>query len=66
MVATLSETVREGRFLNSGDSDAMVLGESTARALGATVGSDVALVTQGADGYVTSVKWVGLRERLNW
>lgn len=56
-VSTLFETVREGRFLNAGDGDAIVLGDSAARALGASVGSEVALVTQGADGSVGAARY---------
>lgn len=56
-VTTLHEAVREGRFLSAGDADALVLGESAARALGAGIGSEVALVTQGADGSVGAARY---------
>lgn len=56
-VSTLFETVRAGRFLRAGDGDVVVLGDSAARALGAVIGSDVALVTQGADGSVGAARY---------
>ena len=51
-VTTLSETVMQGTFLGTSDDDAVVLGARIAEALGASVGSEVVLVTQAADGSV--------------
>lgn len=51
-VTTLNKTLRQGRFLNASDTNAVVLGDLTASALKVGVGSEVVLVTQAADGSI--------------
>lgn len=51
-VTTLAQTVRQGRYLNDSDRNAILLGRTAAASLKAGVGSEVVLVTQGADGSV--------------
>lgn len=51
-VTTLSRALKSGRFLAPNDRDAIVLGDLSAAALNAEVGSEVVLLTQAADGSV--------------
>lgn len=51
-VTTLAQAVSAGRYLQPGDSNAILLGASAAAALKAQVGSEVVLVTQAADGSI--------------
>jgi putative ABC transport system permease protein len=57
-VTTLFETVKAGRFLSAGDKDAIMIGDAVADALKVGVGSEVALVTQGADGSVGAARYL--------
>lgn len=57
-VTTLSNTVRQGRYLQPDDGNAIVLGDSVAKSLKADVGSEVVLVTQGADGSVGAGRYL--------
>lgn len=51
-VTTLQQTVQEGRFLEPGEADGVVLGFRIAEALDARVGGELVLVTQAADGSI--------------
>lgn len=51
-VTTLADTVAQGEFLEVSDPSSVVLGARIAEALGATVGGEVVLVTQAADGSI--------------
>ncbi len=57
-VTTLSQAVRAGRYLRSGDGNAILLGASTAASLKAQVGAEVVLVTQAADGSVGAGRYL--------
>ena len=56
-VTTLGETVQEGRFLQPGETDGVVVGFRIAEALGARVGGEIVLVTQAADGSVGAARY---------
>jgi putative ABC transport system permease protein len=56
-VTTLDRTIEEGRFLQPGDRDAVVVGSRIAEALGAKVGSELVLVTQASDGSVGAARY---------
>lgn len=49
-ISTVAHTLREGRYLQGDASDEIVLGETLARNLGASVGSKVTLLGMGRDG----------------
>ena len=53
-VSTLPMSVREGRYLEAGDSDGAVLGDALARNLGVGVGQKVTLLGSGLDGSVAA------------
>lgn len=57
-VTTLAQTVRHGRYLNDADRNAILLGRTAAASLKASVGSEVVLVTQGADGSVGAGRYL--------
>jgi ABC-type lipoprotein release transport system permease subunit len=57
-VTTLFETVKVGRFLSAGDVNAIMIGDAVADALKVGVGSEVALITQGADGSVGAARYL--------
>lgn len=56
-VTTLAQTVREGRFLQPGETDGVVVGFRIAEALGARPGSEIVLVTQAADGSIGAARY---------
>ena len=56
-VTTLAQTVQEGRFLEPGEADGVVIGFRIAEALGAKVGSELVLVTQAADGSLGAARY---------
>lgn len=49
-ISTIPHNIRQGRFLQNEDSGQIVLGESLAKNLRATVGSQVTLLSMGRDG----------------
>jgi ABC-type lipoprotein release transport system permease subunit len=51
-VTTLHRLLVAGRYLQAGESGVVVIGSALARKLGATVGSEVVVVTQAADGSI--------------
>ncbi len=62
LVSTLAATVRHGRYLQPGDSNAIVMGEALARNLKLELGDQVTLLGSALDGTVAadSLKLVGL------
>ena len=61
-VSTLPATVREGRYLEPGDTAAIVMGDTLARNLGVGLGDDVTILGSAQDGTVAadSLKLVGI------
>jgi len=51
-VTTLHQQLVAGRYLQPGEEGVVVIGSALARKLGATVGSEVVVVTQAADGSI--------------
>jgi ABC-type lipoprotein release transport system permease subunit len=51
-VTTLHRQLVAGRYLRPGEAGAVVIGSALAKKLGATVGSEVVVVTQAADGSI--------------
>jgi putative ABC transport system permease protein len=49
-VSDYGKLVRQGRFIERGDHDGIVIGETLSRSLNANVGSTVSLILQAADG----------------
>ena len=56
-VTTLDRTIEQGRFLQPGERDAVVVGSRIAEALGARVGGELVLVTQASDGSVGAARY---------
>jgi putative ABC transport system permease protein len=56
-VTTLYQTIVSGAYLTTESARDILLGDKTAQTLGAQVGSEVVLVTQGADGSVGAGKY---------
>lgn len=52
LVTNLHEQLVAGRYLQPGEAGVVVLGSALARKLGATLGSEVVVVTQAADGSI--------------
>ena len=61
-VSTLAATIKSGRYLRAGDSDAIVMGDVLARDFGAAIGDRVTLLGSAPDGSlaVDSLLLVGL------
>lgn len=53
-VSTLASVVREGAFLEPGDLDGVLLGQTLAKNLGASVGDEIVFIGQGADGSIAA------------
>ncbi len=51
-ITTLSLTVKKGKYLASGDKDAILLGDKTAKILNASINDEVVLITQASDGSI--------------
>lgn len=51
-VTSMTETLRAGASLQPGETDAILLGDETAEAMRVSVGEEVTLVTQAADGSI--------------
>jgi putative ABC transport system permease protein len=56
-VTTLHQTIEQGRFLQPGERDAVVVGSRIAEALGARVDGELVLVTQASDGSVGAARY---------
>lgn len=51
-VTTLARAIKQGRYLDAGDPQGIVLGTRVAEILRATVGDEITLVTQASDGSI--------------
>jgi len=54
---TLPQTIEQGRFLEAGDKEGVVLGARIAEALGAKLDTEVVLVTQAVDGSIGAARY---------
>jgi ABC-type lipoprotein release transport system permease subunit len=54
LISSIPATIRAGRYLESRDSDAAILGETLAKNLGVTVGGAVTLLGEARDGSVAA------------
>ncbi len=61
-VTTIAKAISEGRYLQTGDANTMVLGDNLAKRAGLKVGDDAVLVTQARDGSLAADRYkvVGL------
>ncbi len=50
--SSVREKIREGSYLSSGDKNGILIGDSLAKNLGASVGSDLTILTQAYDGSI--------------
>jgi len=57
-VSTLASVVWEGAFLEPGDRDGVLLGQTLAKNLGAAVGDKIVFIGQGADGSMAAGKLI--------
>lgn len=63
-LSTLTGTIRKGRYLNHDDQNVAVIGETLARKLRITIGDELTVLGQGADGSMaaTILKIIGVFE----